>query len=290
MKKLFLCLVSFIIMVGYGTSQSWILLPGSNEATSEIKLLDAKSNYTSTRVEFTLTAYSLKEVNTPQGIAYVVEAPKASRILKKGAPDLPLYAKSVIIPDTDEMEIVVLNSKYIEIPNVSVAPSKGNLLRTVNPADVPYSYGIEYQQDAYFPANIAYLREPYILRDFRAQALVIQPIQYNPATKTLRIYTNLVIEVRSTGKQGINLFYRTKNLTAIDREFNEIYKRQFVNYETTQKYTPLSDLPGNMLIICHDNYMSAMQPFVAWKIMKGIPTTMVGVSTIGNNVTSIKIT
>jgi PKD repeat protein len=278
----------FLTLWSFGTNQSWTLLPGANEATAEFKSLNAKNDYTSTKVEFTLGAYNLREVNTPQGVSYVVEAPHAARIMKTGAPDLPLYAKSVIIPDADNMEVTVTRSKYVDIPSVQVAPSKGNLLRTLNPDEVAYTYGIEYQQNAFFPSQLAYLREPYILRDFRAQTLVIQPVQYNPVTKTLRVYTEIEVEVKSTATPGLNIFQRTKALTKIDQEFNEIYKRQFVNYENTQKYTPLSDLPGNMLIICYDNFMSTMQPFVNWKIMKGIPTEMIAVSTIGNNVTSLK--
>ena len=287
-KNLLLFSFMFLALWSVGTNQSWTLLPGANKATAEFKSINAKSDYTSTSVAFSLGAYNLREVSTPQGVSYVVEAPRAARIMKTGAPDLPLYAKSVIIPDADNMEVTVIRSNYVDIPNVQVAPSKGNLLRTVNPDDVAYTYGIEYQQNAFYPTQLAYLREPYILRDFRAQALVIQPVQYNPVTKTLRIYTDIEVEVKSTATPGLNIFQRTKALTKIDQEFNEIYKRQFVNYENTQKYTPLSDLPGNMLIICYDNFMPTMQPFVNWKIMKGIPTEMVGVSTIGNNVTSLK--
>jgi len=288
MKKNLFNVFLFIALGSFGTNHSWTLLPGATEATATFKSLNAKSDYTSTKVAFSLSAYSLKKVSTPHGVSYVVEAPRAARIMKTGAPDLPLYAKSVIIPDADNMEVVVTRSKYVDIPNVEVAPSKGNLLRTVNPDDVPYTYGIEYQQNAFYPTQLAYLREPYILRDFRAQALVIQPVQYNPVTKILRIYSEIEVEVKSTATPGLNVFNRTKALSKIDQEFNEIYKRQFLNYENTQKYTPLSDLPGNMLIICYDNFMSTMQPFVNWKIMKGIPTEMVAVSTIGNNVTSLK--
>lgn len=287
-KNLLLFSFMFLTLLSFGTNQSWTLLPGANKATAEFKSLNAKSDYTSTKVEFTLGAYNLREVNTPQGISYVVEAPRAARIMKTGAPDLPSYAKSVIIPDEDNMEVTVTRSKYVDIPNVQVAPSKGNLLRTVNPDDVAYTYGIEYQQNAFYPTQLAYLREPYILRDYRAQALVIQPVQYNPVTKTLRIYSEIEVEIKSTATPGLNIFQRTKALTKLDQEFNEIYKRQFVNYGNNEKYTPLNDLPGNMLIICYDNYMSYMQPFVNWKIMKGIPTTMVGVSTIGNTVTALK--
>ena len=229
-KNLLLFSFMFLALWSVGTNQSWTLLPGANKATAEFKSINAKSDYTSTSVAFSLGAYNLREVSTPQGVSYVVEAPRAARIMKTGAPDLPLYAKSVIIPDADNMEVTVIRSNYVDIPNVQVAPSKGNLLRTVNPDDVAYTYGIEYQQNAFYPTQLAYLREPYILRDFRAQALVIQPVQYNPVTKTLRIYTDIEVEVKSTATPGLNIFQRTKALTKIDQEFNEIYKRQFVNY------------------------------------------------------------
>lgn len=42
-----------------------------------------------------------------------------------------------------------------------------------------------------------------------------------------------------------------------------------------------------MLIICNDAYMSAMTPFIEWKKKIGIPTTMVSISSVGNNTASI---
>jgi len=291
MKKFisFILIYQFVIFLCKGnSSEGWIFLDKTNIPSSEIKLKECKHDLKNNIIEFSLNAYKLVEVQTPNGKAYIIRTPNDARILKKGAPDLPLYAKSLIIPDLDEMQVNILSSKYIEIPNINVAPSKGNLLRTINPESVPYTYGIEYQQNSFYPTTLAYLREPYILRDFRGQALVIQPVQYNPVTKILRIYTKIVLEVKSTGNIGQNIFNRTKTLNSIDKEFNEIYIRQFINYSEAAKYTPLSDLPGNMLIICYDNFLSAMQPFVNWKIMKGIPTQIVPVSVIGNNVNSLK--
>jgi hypothetical protein len=45
---------------------------------------------------------------------------------------------------------------------------------------------------------------------------------------------------------------------------------------------------GELLIICHDAFMSAMQPFVNWKKQIGRPTTMVGTSTAGTTSTAIQ--
>ena len=43
-----------------------------------------------------------------------------------------------------------------------------------------------------------------------------------------------------------------------------------------------------MLIICHDAWIANMQPFVDHKNAIGITTTIVGVSTIGNDSVAIK--
>ena len=54
----------------------------------------------------------------------------------------------------------------------------------------------------------------------------------------------------------------------------------FINFKPA-KYNPVSE-QGNMLIITYDTFYNAMIPFVQWKNLKGIPTEMVNVSTIGN--------
>jgi len=288
MKKILLLTFSVVLFCNVIFSQEWIYLNNDNKAKAEFNLNEAKTSKTNISIHFTINAYRLKEVNVNNQNYYIVEAPDAAKILKAGAPDLPLYAKSVIIPDTGAMEVVINNTDYIEIQNIDIAPSKGNLLRTVNPDTVPYVKGSEYQQNNFFPTDIVYLRDPYILRDFRGQAIVVQPFQYNPVTKTLRIYTNIDFTVRATQGSGINEFHRNKALQSIDSEFKEIYKRQFLNYNSSLKYTPLNDNPGRMLIISHSSFIPTMQPFVEWKIMKGIPCEIVDVSTIGNNATSIK--
>ena len=71
--------------------------------------------------------------------------------------------------------------------NISIAPSKGNITRLKNPKNIPYEFGTEYNQDAFFPATVANLQDPYILKNLRGQAVDFYPIQYNPIQKILRV-------------------------------------------------------------------------------------------------------
>ena len=66
---------------------------------------------------------------------------KEPNSLTAGAPDLPYVPRSIIIPDTGTLGVKVVATQYIDYKDILVVPSKGNLLRSVNPEDVPYEFG-----------------------------------------------------------------------------------------------------------------------------------------------------
>ena len=123
-----------------------------------------------TFIDFTFQSYDFKTVNTPQGEAVIVLAEDFTAMMEKGAPDLPKFTKSLIIPDLATMQVAILSSKYTDVKNVNVAPSKGNFTRDIDPSTVAYEYGKMYEKDAFYPNELAVLNNPYIVRDYRGQA------------------------------------------------------------------------------------------------------------------------
>ena len=110
----------------------------------------------------------------------------------------------VIVDDRGEMAVRVVEAEYMDFGNIEVAPSEGDFPRTIDPSTVPYTYGDCYSRDAFFPGKDVELREPYIIRDFRGQNVVFYPFQYSGASKTLRGYYNVTVEVYKTGENGHN--------------------------------------------------------------------------------------
>jgi hypothetical protein len=184
------------------------------------------------------------------------------------------------------MQVRVLEFNYVDIPDMAIAPSKGNFPRNVDPESVPYTYGEAYNTDAFYPAMQTELQAPYILRDYRGQAVTVYPFAYNPATNTLRVYTEIVVEIYSDGFGGENQFVRSNDLYKMEREFMAIYEHHFINFNQSQRYILAEE--GNMLIISHGPFMAAMEPFIEWKKTIGRPIEMVDVATIGVNSTAIK--
>lgn len=265
-------------------SQQWIGITSPEAQKAGISLV--QSNIQTSVVNFNVSGYYLNRVNTGNGESYTVSLPGGTPIQKAGTPDLPKLTASVIIPDMAQMDIRVLESDFIEVPQISIAPSKGNLFRDVDPATVPFNFGKEYEYNAFYPSTTADLRDPYILRDYRGQTIVVYPFAYNPVTQTLRIYTHIKVEVSATSQTGINTFSRSGFPTKVDAGYAEIYKTQFLN-DAQLDNPPLGEY-GKMLVISHANYLSAMQPFVDWKNSMGIETEMVDVASIGTTAAAIK--
>ena len=139
-------------------------------------------------IDYEINSFNEIPVNI-HGTEYsIITIGKESNLLQKGEPDIPSICRSIMIPDTAKMKIEIIKANYQEYENILIAPSKGNLLRSVNPEDIPYEFGDVYSEDNYFPGELATLREPYIIRDFRGQVIDLYPIQYNPIQKTMRLY------------------------------------------------------------------------------------------------------
>ncbi|HEY9113908.1 MAG TPA: C25 family cysteine peptidase [Bacteroidales bacterium] len=282
MKK-FTALFFSLLIVSTIYAGDWIKLQSDQASPAKMELKASTNN--SATIHFSMNGFWQSEVLTSEGTALLLSVEKGASNLKKGAPNLPHFTTSIVIPDQAGMKIKVISSRYKDFSGVNIAPSKGNLLRTVDPSAIPYEYGKQYSTDAFYPGNIALLNEPYIVRDLRGQTIVVQPFQYNPVSKVLRVYYELEIQVFEDGNSSVNAIQRAKPIEKIDSRFNDIYAQHFLNYNM-EDYTPVEEF-GNMLIISHADFMDEIQPYADWKIKTGIPVDVVDVASIGN-ATAIK--
>jgi len=232
-------------------------------------------------INYQISEFASEEVTIDGNKYFRISLDDESNIMFKGKPELPNICRSILIPDDLKMEVIVTQSQYQEYEGIRIIPSKGHLLRTVNPDDVLYEFDQIYNENKWFPEKIVELREPYILRDFRGQVVEINPFQYNPVEEKLRFYMDITIDIYPNGFDLINCINRKDLPSKIDTDFMQIYENHFINLNIIfNRYAPVEE-QGNMLVITYDNFWDSMMPFVQWKNMRGIPTEMVNVSSIG---------
>ena len=284
MRKLFFSVVLVMLsLVAFG--QQWVAINSDIPTTIKTTLLSSSEDNITVKLQ--VPGFYAHEVTTPRGEANIISVPRTVSTAQAGEPDLPMIAIPAVIGDRQHYSIRVINAQFSDF-QMEVAPSKGDFPRTIDPAEVPYTYGDAYSTDAFFPQQNVGLYEPYILRDFRGQNMVVYPFAYNPVTHTLRVYHTMTVELFSDGISSENVIDRRSSVVKMDPEFASVYDNHFINYrENLSKYTPMVET-GELLIICHDAFMNAMQPFVNWKKQIGRPTTMVGTSTTGATTAAIQ--
>ena len=288
MKKLFFVVAVLLSTTMLLSAQEWVSVGKSAPVKIQESLVSSSEE--EIVVDVKVGGFFQSAVKTPKGQQVIIGGEGMASMLVAGAPDLPMYPISMIIGNTAEMKASVVESSFVDFENVEVAPSKGNFSRDVNPEEVPYVYGEMYQQDAFYPAQAAALDNPYILRDFRGQNLMVYPYAYNPVTKTLRVYTDLRISVKKVSDNGLNQKTATRRSNVVSPEVKASYERRFINYPTNERYSFIED-EGEMLVVCVDEYKEAAEKLVEWKNISGRPTTLVLTSetdTVGELKTYIK--
>ena len=117
-------ILTFLISLSSVQAKEWI-------STKTGSSREPKWNYRSVsnseaEINFELLGYFLKELKKGE---VTIEIPGGIPILKR-CPELPSITSSIAIPDLANMSIELINSSFVEIHDVRILPSKGNLTRT----------------------------------------------------------------------------------------------------------------------------------------------------------------
>ncbi|MCK4513147.1 hypothetical protein KAW64_15475, partial [bacterium] len=198
-------LISVALAATSATPERIELAPSA--APTELTLLATSLESTTLRLD--IGSFTTEPVDIDGRLLFSVALSGAARMLEQGFPELPIVRQSIVIPDDAQMDVRVIDATFRDFDRIDVVPSRGAIKRHVDPDSVPYEFGTIYEQDAWFPAEIAGLGDPFIMRDTRGVVVELNPFQYNARTHTLRVYTSITIEVSVAGPGNVNVLRRS---------------------------------------------------------------------------------
>ncbi|MCH2134913.1 MAG: C25 family cysteine peptidase, partial [Phycisphaerales bacterium] len=256
-------------------------LAGSAFAADSVNIDILQDDSKSIVLHYDFNAYEQKTVKVGEHAYTSIRMPGEVNRLDKGQPSLPRISRSVIIPATADMDAVLISGDYEDIQGIDIVPSKGTILRTVDPSAVGYTFDDVYDQNAFWPASVVELSDPYIMRSNRGITVRVNPFQYNPATGTLRVWKNMTVAVDNVGPSRMNIIPHGAKKHDGGSAFHTIYSKHFLNYHRDLRSNPIME-EGSMLVISAPQFMDNMGPFVDHKNSIGIATTMVDVNSVGS--------
>ena len=148
----------------------------------------------------------------------------------KGKPELPCINRYIAIPQGANAKVKVNSFKKEVIEDVNIVPSNGNFAATEKVVKDYRKDNDIYSKDEFYPANIVSLDKPTSLRGLDAVGLYICPVQFNPITKELIVYTEINISIEFDGGRGTFGDERLRS-----QYWDPIYQHNILNYNSLPK-------------------------------------------------------
>ncbi|MCF7920401.1 MAG: T9SS type A sorting domain-containing protein [Candidatus Cloacimonetes bacterium] len=236
-------------------------------------------------VEFTLDGFNLEEKVYGGETYSVISHEDAGELLDIGMPDVPVFTRALIIPDQGVATVTIISYDSVEYKEMMVYPQEELQLESEPLGDNFTINNDFYQGRSVYPSEIAWAGEPAIMRDFRILPVTFSPFQYNPASRTLTVYTNIRIQVTVEGNGGVNAKYSDRKRS---RAFESMYQTNTLNYDQLS-FRDEYQVPTILFICNNDNsVLTNLAYLTEWKEQKGFNVVVATTAQTGTSNTAIK--
>ncbi len=271
----------FFVIVVFSLSAEWISVNGIEEM-----FISTSVGLERTEVDFSLPGYEFETV-TESGVEYTkISYQNEGEILEVGKPDLPCFSRLIAISNTGRSTVEVIDYDEDIITDIVVYPqqelqSESQPNRHEFVRDETF-----YSSGGAFPESPVQIGTPAILRGLRVVNLTINPFQYDPVKKELRIISNIQVAVHTSGIGGENEV--TRNNFILSRAFEPLYEATVLNYDEIINREDNFQDPSYLFIHTNDTSVEdALAYLVDWKHQKGFEVVSHGVNS-GTSFSTIK--
>ena len=289
MKKL-----SLLLVLAMSTMLA-VAQNGRIDLRHETKAEITSSEFSNLRAVFSYGSIESMEVSTERGIfsEIAIEGTYASGEI--GTPELPASHQLLAVPFGATPTVSVINFTTTDY-NLSdygintILPHQPSVRKDQNPDEVEFVYNAAaYQTRSLASAPEATIEVQGTMRGIRIGSLVINPVSYNPASNTLRVFNDIEVEINFEGADHAET--ERMLLSTYSPYFDIVYKQMFNYRQILDVYTDHPDLmayPVHMIVITPEDYMTALQPWINWKIQKGFDVNVVTTAQAGGNYNAIQ--
>ena len=268
---------------------------GRIDLRHETKAEITRSEFTKFTAVFSYGSIESIELPTERGTfsEIAIEGTYASGEI--GTPELPASHQLLAVPFGATPRVTVTNYSYTDYDLATygintIVPRQPSVRKDQNPDEIEFVYNAA----AYQTRSLASVPEATIevqgtMRGIRVGSLVVNPVSYNPASNTLRVFNDIEVEVNFDGADRAET--ERMLLSTYSPYFDIVYKQMFNYRQILDVYTDHPDLmayPVHMIVITPENYISALQPWINWKIQKGFDVNVVTTAQAGGNYNAIQ--
>jgi hypothetical protein len=269
-----------------GTAEKWVPVEMGVEkpTASEVKLV--KSDEKGLTIEMSLPGFQSRDTVVGEETYQQLEIPGGGFTADIGSPELPVVSTHLEVPFGAQAEVEVTDSKFKVLPGYNIYPAQEPWLNLEEAKKPPFTKNDEvYSTNVFFPEKIVQVSRAGELRGYRIVFFAVFPVQYNPVTKELKVYSKLTLRLNYTELPEMTDALEIKAMkrkAKFSKDFEPLYRAAILNYappseevmmmvDTLKKKKvidtlrvvdtlPIKWIGPDYLIITHDHFYNAVLP------------------------------
>ena len=158
----------------------------------------------------------------PLETPFLTEFAEGVHLNKTGEPDLPSLLYKIGLPQGGDFEITITRGREEVFKDIVIDPVIMPGINEPSFYELKPALSDIYKQNDFFPRDFMEISQAGYFRDIYTVNVRVNPVQYNPVTRELRVVQNFTIHVR----------FKTvpKSKPIIDKGFENMYKQTIINY------------------------------------------------------------
>ncbi|MCX6234513.1 MAG: hypothetical protein NT175_07290 [Bacteroidetes bacterium] len=241
MKKspllLVLCCLTGIMV----SAHDWVTFTRSNPQPPVINLIQSNNQ----QVQYTVEVCGMFKENLTEGSENFqrIEIPCSGKFAQTGEPELPYIRQLIAIPECDNVILTVNITSQIDFSNYNIYPAP-DYEEVQGPGNSVYLEEVfskneaVYDQNTYLPGMNAEIVSTGYLRGQKYAEVYLYPVQFNPVTKHIIVYTNYHVNLGFSNP--------ATNVNVNTGIFNNVATYTFINYVSSGIRASINDnMEGN---------------------------------------------
>jgi len=211
---------------------------------------------------------------------------------KVGSPQLPQINQLIEIPQSATARIEIQSYKVEEylISDLGksnyIFPSQPSVSKSQSPQDIEFKFDKNlYKVDEFINRDLIEVKIKGQMRGVRVANLIIKPVNYNPVTGVVKIYSEIDFQIFFDGA-NINLTQEIKKKYYCPY-FLSTYN-QISNFSDSNNRESISNHNVTYLIISNPVFINYLDDFISWKKQKGFNVLLANTLDIGSSTENIK--
>ncbi|MGM0650661.1 MAG: C25 family cysteine peptidase, partial [Bacteroidota bacterium] len=192
-----------------------------------------------------------------------------------GKPALPAYHDILAIPENASPEISIIHSEYTEHTGFMIHPA---LEPAIDSDTIQPEFEMDsslYNTNEFFPQNIVSINYIQKLRGIPLAFVRICPVQFNPVSNKIRVYSEIKYRVNFTGTETSFDDIATENSSDFIKTLKNLIKNPESVPDSESDSVSNRSNAKDYIIITHSDYDNAAAELAQWKQQLGYSVEIV---------------